>query len=198
MILGITGGISTGKSTAAHVVARAGGRIIDCDEISHYLSNYDPDVLSAIRSHFGEDVFREHGALDRVALAKRVFADAAERDSLEQILHPPIKAVVHANIRAARAQDSPLVVVAPLLIEAGMAGDVDWLWVVSCTPEHQLQRLRERTRVDAAEAQSWIDAQMPLEVKEKQANVVLRNDGTIEEFETAVAREWGAFLALER
>lgn len=197
MILGITGGISTGKSTAARVVARAGGRIIDCDEISHYLSNYDPGVLLAIRNRFGGGVFGEHGALDRVALAKLVFADAAERAALEQILHPPIITVVQTNIRDARARREPLVVVAPLLIEAGMTGDVDWLWVVSCTPEHQLQRLCERTRVEAAEARSWIEAQMPLEVKEKQANVVLRNDGTIEEFETAVAREWEAFLALE-
>lgn len=195
MILGITGGISTGKTTAANEIAKTGVRIIDCDEISHYLTAYDPTVLTAIYEHFGDRVFRSHGALNRVELATIVFNDEAERRSLERILHPLIKAVVRANIEAAEVTERPLVIVAPLLIEAAMAGDVDRLWVVSCSAENQLKRLCSRSGIDPVQAKQWIAAQMPLKEKEKYADTVINNDGTSEEFRTAVAVHWSELLA---
>lgn len=195
MILGITGGISTGKTSAADVVARSGVRIIDCDEISHYLTCYDPTILSAIYEHFGSRVFHRYGQLKRSELSAIIFTDEQERQALERILHPPIKAVVQANIETALDHDEPLVVVAPLMIEAGMTGQVDRLWVVACSAERQLDRLCRRSGIDAERAQQWIAAQMPLEEKEKYADTVIRNDGSLEEFQAAVAREWDALVA---
>jgi dephospho-CoA kinase len=195
MILGITGGISTGKTTAARVVSQSGVRIIDCDEVSHYLTDYDATVLTAIYEHFGSRVFRPYGSLDRTALGRIVFSDDRERRTLEQILHPPIKAVVQANIETAHAYDEPLVVVAPLLIEANMTGDVDRLWVITCSPERQLERLCARSGIEVEEARTWIASQMSLEEKEKYADTVIYNDGTLEEFREAVARAWDAFVA---
>jgi len=195
MILGVTGGISTGKTTAALEIAKSGVRIIDCDDISHYLTSYDPTVLTAISAHFGAQVFKPYGALNRAVLAGIVFNDEQKRRALERILHPLIKAVVCANTEAAEASDEPLVVVAPLLIEAGMAGDMDRLWVISCSPENQLKRLLQRSSVDPEQAQKWIAAQMPLAEKEKYADTIIRNDGTQEEFRAAVAHHWEAFLA---
>lgn len=195
MILGITGGISTGKSTAAAVVANSGVRIIDCDEISRYLTSYDTTILTAIYEHFGSRVFKRFGQLKRTVLAQIVFADDRERQALERILHPSIKAIVQANIETALDHNEPLVIVAPLLIEAGMAGQMDRLWVVSCSPENQLLRLCRRAGITPAEAQLWIAAQMSIEEKEKYADTVIRNDGTIEEFQADVANEWAALVA---
>jgi dephospho-CoA kinase len=194
MIVGITGGISTGKSTAAAEIARQGVKIVDCDEISHFLTTYETSIITAIREHFGNDVFHEHGALKRAALADIVFTDEAEKKALERILHPPIKAWVRANIDLAEELEQPLVVVAPLLIEAGMTTDVDKLWVVTCSAENQLKRLCARAHISEETARTWIDAQMSLNEKEKYADHVLRNDGSIEEFTTQVGAAWDALV----
>lgn len=192
MILGITGGICAGKSTATGVIDRLGVRIIDCDEVSHHLTKCEPSILEAIRAAFGPAVFHEGGALDRAALAALIFDEQPKRRQLENILHPPIKNVAVANVDYARRSGQPLVVVAPLLIEAGLQSLVDHLWVISCTPEHQLERLHRRRNVGRDQAQRWIDAQLPMEQKEKQADTVLRNDGSVEEFEQEVLLQWRA------
>ncbi len=192
MIVGITGGISTGKSTAAGVIAQQGVKVVDCDEISHFLTTYETSIITAIREHFGEDVFFEHGALNRAALADVVFNDEIERKALERILHPPIKAWVRANVELAEEQEKPLVVVAPLLIEAGMTTDVDVLWVVTCSAENQLKRLCKRAGIVEEKARTWIEAQMSLTEKAKYADHVISNDGSIEEFTTEVGAAWDA------
>lgn len=194
MIVGITGGISTGKSTAAGVIARQGVKITDCDEISHFLTTYETSIITAIREHFGDRVYHDYGALNRAALADIVFTDEAEKKALERILHPPIKAWVRANIDLAEELEQPLVVVAPLLIEAGMTTDVDKLWVVTCSEENQLKRLCSRAGISEDTARTWIKAQMSLNEKEKYADHVLRNDGSIEEFTTQVGAAWDALV----
>ncbi|MCH7471732.1 dephospho-CoA kinase [bacterium] len=195
MILGITGGISTGKTSAASVVAGFGVRIVDADAISHYLAGYEPSVLAAIHEHFGGQVFHPYGALDRQALAEIVFADEQERAALEDILHPPITAVLRANVEWATVSGNPLVVVAPLLIEASLTSLAGRLWVVSCSPERQLERLCAKTGLSPEQATRRIEAQMPLEQKKKHADTVIENDGTLEELNETVAREWNALFA---
>lgn len=190
MIIGITGGISTGKSTAAEVIAATGVRIIDCDEISHYLTNYDANVLTAIRAHFGSRVFHRGGALNRSELASIVFSNHTERLMLEHILHPKIIGQVRENCISADGFGEPLVVVAPLLIEAGMQKDVDVVWVISCEPEIQIERLCQRANITPEKARRWIEAQMPLEDKERVADKVIENNGTVEEFTAKIAAEW--------
>jgi dephospho-CoA kinase len=195
MILGITGGISTGKSTAADVIAKSGVRIIDCDEISRYLTNYDATILTALFEHFGSRVFHRFGQLRRAELANIVFDDDHERQVLERILHPSIKATVLANIETAIDHDEPIVIVAPLLIEAGMAGMMDRLWVVTCSSDNQIKRLCQRAGITPEQALKWTNAQMSLEEKEKYADTVIRNDGAIDEFRAKVALEWDALVA---
>lgn len=195
MILGLTGGICTGKSTATQVLRSLGVRVVDGDEISHYLSAYDPLIISQIHAAFGKEVFHPAGALKRGALADIVFGNAQRRQLLESILHPPILQVVDANIEYARSQGLPLVISAPLLIEAGLQEMVDQLWVVSSTRDRQLKRLFERSGIKAETAEKWIAAQMPLERKEQLADRVLPNNGTIAEFRQLVEREWGQLVA---
>lgn len=190
MIVGITGGISTGKSTAAAVIARQGVKVVDCDEIAHFLTTYETSIITAIHEHFGDQVFHPLGALNRVALGDIVFSNDLERKALERILHPPIKAWVRANIELAEEREQPLVVVAPLLIEAGMTTDVDQLWVVSCSAENQLRRLCARAGISEQKARTWIDAQMSLTEKEKYADLVLTNDAAIDDFTANVGTAW--------
>lgn len=195
MILGVTGRICTGKTTAAKVLESNGVRVVDCDEISHYLSGYDPVVQTGIRDHFGAKVFFALGALNRRALANVVFADDRERIALEQILHPPIRAVVQDNIELCQKLKLHLVVVAPLLIEAGMTFMLDRLWVISCPVEAQISRLCRRAGIGPEEAQRWIGAQMAFVEQQKLADLVIPNEGDISDFKQNVKQQWEIFLA---
>jgi len=190
MILGITGGICTGKSVATDVIRAFGVRVIDCDEISHYLSGYVPEIIQQIRAALGSGVFQPAGALNRRAVADVILGDPRQRQRLEAILHPPIGRMVDANVAFARGASQDLVVSAPLLIEAGLQNRVDHLWVISSTHAHQLERLSARSGIDTTTAEKWIAAQMPMEQKEKLADTVLTNNGTLAEFRQLVAKEW--------
>jgi dephospho-CoA kinase len=190
MILGITGGICTGKSVATDVIRSLGVRVVDCDEISHYLSGYDPAILQQIAAALGDEVFQAGGALNRRAVAEIILADPRQRQRLEAILHPPIAQVVDANIAYARGARQHLAISAPLLIEAGLQDRVDHLWVISSTRTRQLERLHDRSGVDAETGEKWIAAQMPLEQKEQHADTVLANNGTLDEFRQLVKQEW--------
>lgn len=198
MILGLTGGICTGKSVATQVLRALGARVVDCDEISHYLSEYDPAIWDQIHAAFGTEVFTHLGALNRRRLGEVVFGEAGRRLALEAILHPPIIAVVQANIEHARALNQHLVVAVPLLFEAGMQDLLDQVWVVSASRDRQLARLRERSGMQAEAAEKWIEAQMPLERKEQLSDRVLYNNGTIAEFKQLVEQEWQLVVAAVR
>jgi len=198
MILGLTGGICTGKSVASDVLRTLGARVVDCDEVSHYLAEYDPEILEQIRSTFGPEVFYELGALNRHQLGEVVFRNAKRRQELEEILHPPIIAVVEANIGYARARRQHLVVVVPLLFEAGMQERFDRVWVISASRDRQLERMQARSGIAQQAAEQWLAAQMPLERKEQLADRVLYNNGTIAEFKQLVEQEWQELVAPDR
>lgn len=195
MILGLTGGICTGKTTAAQVLAKLGVRIVDADEISHFLTTYEPAVLQAIRVRFGGVVFHPYGALNRAALGDIVFNDEYERKALEAILHPPILAIQRDAMEYARTEGYPLVVVAPLMFEAGVAGEMDRVWVISCTEANQIKRLRERTGLTEDEARRRIATQMSLKVKEQYASRVIHNNASPEELAILIKHAWEAFVA---
>ena len=190
MIVGLTGGVASGKSTVADELMRRGARVIDADTIVHYLSNYDPTILAAIRAAFGAEVFTPHGALNRSKLGKVVFADATRRRNLEQILHPPVMATIKANIMAARQANQHLVVVVPLLYEGGHQGLFDEVWVVTVRPEVQIERLQARSGLSRKGAAEMIGAQMRLSDKELRADRILDNNGSLPELHRAVAGLW--------
>jgi dephospho-CoA kinase len=189
MILGITGGVATGKSTAAGVLARMGLHIIDCDEIARYLTQYDTATLQAIECFFGGDVFDPGGALDRRALARQVFDSPDKRSSLETLLHPRIAGIVSEGIRWARLTNRDAVVVIPLLFESGWQTQVDHTWVVTCLPEQQVARAASRGWSSEHTARRMA-AQMPLKQKEALADSVVDNTGSQEELAALVQRLW--------
>ena len=194
MILGITGGIATGKSTVTEILAAEGVRVIDADELSHFLTRYDTSVLGSIREVFGPGVFHPAGALDRQALARIAFSDDASRRRLEKIIHPPIVAQIENNIAYSRSVSTPLVVSAPLLFEAGLDTLVEHCWVVSCTADRQISRILERPGMTEAGARARIAAQMPLREKESRAGTVIDNNGSIDDLRNNVLHAWHSII----
>jgi dephospho-CoA kinase len=190
MIIGLTGGIASGKTAVADELARLGAKVIDADQIVRYLSSQDGAILAAIRATFGDSVFDEQGTLNRPALAEIVFADSEKRRELEQILHPPVMAQIEENIAAARMANQHLIAVVPLLYEGGYQGLFDEVWVVTVKPETQIERLMARSGLSRERAMQMIEAQMPLSDKELQADRILDNNGSLTELHQAVANLW--------
>ena len=179
MKIGLTGSIACGKSTVSAYLRETGIPVVDADAISHAMTAPGGAALPAIRKAFGSAVF-EGEILNRRALGSLVFADPAQLERLNAILHPMIIAEVHAQLDALD-QTHPIVVGdVPLLYECGMAHLFDRVWVVSVPREVQIQRIIERDKLTAKEAAQRIDAQMPLSEKESLADAVIHSDGPIE------------------
>ncbi len=194
MILGLTGGLATGKSSAADELVRLGARVLDADVIAHFISNYDPTTLYALRSRFGEAVFTRYGALNRQVLADLAFTSSFNRQELELILHPQITAIIAANVKAARYSRQHLVLMVPLLFEGGLNQLCDKVWVVSSSESVQLERLSRLRGIDEVQARLRIGAQMPLGQKESQADLVIHNNGTLEELYARVRNVWEGWV----
>jgi len=180
--IGITGGISTGKTSFVtslrELVPEAG--FFDADVAARELADRDPEVRGAIEQEFGA-VYLEGGGLNRKAVRAIVFADAGKKHALEQILHPRIRR--QWSLEAERHRNSAKLFFAdiPLLYETGGETLCDRVVVVACSPSVQLERLRARIGVDESEAQQMIDAQMPLLEKVARADHVVWNNGGREE-----------------
>ena len=190
MIVGITGGIACGKTEAGKVLEGMGVPVLDADEVAHYISKYEPDIKNAILEAIGGGAFTSNGLLDRKALGAVVFSDPAARAKLERILHPRIKEVLRENIEYAHSRGMHAVLAAPLLIEANFQDIADVIWVISSEERLQVKRLRETYGISELEAYRRINSQLPLHEKEAYAHYVLRNNGSLEEFQKAVVATW--------
>jgi dephospho-CoA kinase len=190
MIIGLTGGVASGKTSVSDELAHRGAKVIDADAIVHYLSSNDPTVLFAVRAVAGDAVFKPSGVLDRAALAAQAFGDPALLKQLEQIFHPPVLAVIEANIVAARQANQHLICVVPLLYEGNYQALFDEVWVVTVRPEIQIERLTARAGLSRERAADMIAAQMLLSAKELLADRVLDNNGSLPELQRAVGNLW--------
>ncbi len=195
MILGITGGIACGKSLAGRFLSEIGVPVIDADEVSHFLTKYDDNIIKKLMSDFGECVFSPHGQLDRKILGEIVFSSPTERARLEAILHPRIKEILRRAINFYRSQGFNLALVAPLLIEANFQSMVDVIWVISSEPKIQADRLKSEYKLSEIEAYRRINAQLPLQEKEAYADYVVRNDKSIDDFRRRVLKTWDQTLS---
>lgn len=190
-IIGLTGGIASGKSTVARFFEERGVVVIDADTLARDAVRPGSDVLERIVALFGSEIILPDGTLDRKRLGRRVFADPELRRRLEAITHPAIRRLAKERIsRLAAAGHRVVVYMAPLLIEAGAVDRVDEVWVVTVRPEVQLQRLMARDAIGRAEAERIIASQMPLAEKERHGRIVIDNSGTPEETRRLVAAIW--------
>ena len=148
--VGLTGGIGSGKSAVADLLAQQGAAIIDTDQIAHALTAPGGAAIRPIAEQFGDSFLTPEGALDRAAMRERVFSDAAAKRQLEAILHPLIRQ--QTRIEAERVPGSYLVFVVPLLVESGRWKDsVDRVLVVDCSEALQLERVMRRSQLSALE-----------------------------------------------
>jgi dephospho-CoA kinase len=179
-VVGLTGGIGSGKSAVSDVFAGLGAAIVDTDEISRSLTSAGGDAIPALREAFGASLVGADGALDRAAMRKLVFSDAAARAKLEAILHPAIRE--RANRALAEAKAPYAILVVPLLFEAGSyAGRVGRVLVVDCPEALQVERTRSRSGLAEAEVRAVMDTQWPRWRRLQSADDVVWNGGSREQ-----------------
>ena len=190
LLVGLTGGIGSGKSTVARMLEARGAVVFDADALARQAVEPGTPGQDAVVERFGANVLAPGGDLDREALASIVFADPAARRDLEAIVHPEVRRLFAEGSEAYRDDDVVVVFSAPLLVETGMHTAFEVLVVVSTPEETQIERLlRDRAmREDAI--RSRIAAQAPLEDKAAVADVIVDNEGTLEELEAQVDRLW--------
>ncbi|HEU0282703.1 MAG TPA: dephospho-CoA kinase [Gallionella sp.] len=187
MIVGLTGGIGSGKSTVAAMFAEHGAGIIDTDAIAHCLTQADGEAIAAIRAAFGNDYLTDGGALDRIKMRGLVFSDAAAKQRLEQILHPLIFEQAKAQLQQLQTKPYILVVV-PLLPESRTFRQlVRRVLVVDCDEKNQIAHVIGRSRMTEAEVSAIIALQTPRAERLRLADDVIRNDAGLDNLAGQVA-----------
>ena len=180
LVIGVTGGLGTGKSTVTRMLKQLGARTLDADALAHQAIARGTSGWRAVRRTFGPRVMTLSGEIDRRALAQIVFNDRRQLQRLCRIIHPIVIRQMARAIRALRARRSTGVVVVdvPLLIEARLTRTVDCVVVVTARRAQQIQRVQRATGWPRADILRRIQAQLPLAVKVKAADVVISNSGT--------------------
>jgi dephospho-CoA kinase len=178
-VLGLTGGIGSGKSTVARMIAELGVPVLDADQLAREVVEPGRPAHAGVATAWPE-VIGADGRIDRKRLGAIVFADPAARVRLEAITHPPIAALAEERLAALAAKGHPLAFYeASLLVESGRHGEFDGLVVVTASPETQLARVLARGGLSEAEARARIDAQLPLLAKVRVATHLVDNDGDL-------------------
>lgn len=186
-LVGLTGGIASGKSTVAAILRRLGASIVNADELSREVVQPGQDAWNEITKSFGSDILQEDMTLDRKKLRKIVFDNPEARKKLEAIIHPRVRALAEKRIGELAASGSSVIVYeVPLLFEAQIHLWLRPVILVACDIETQKKRLLERDHLTELEAQQHLDAQMSLAEKRKLADYVIENDTTLEELEQQV------------
>lgn len=178
--LGLTGGIATGKTTISNYLKSIDIPVLDADEYARKVVEPGTPGLAEITNTFGEQVLRADGSLNRKLLGQIVFNDSSARQTLNDITHPRIQQMMADELHRLAEQQIPLVILdIPLLLENRNVAGADAVMVVTIPESLQLTRLMQRNNLTEKEAQSRISAQMPLVEKEKLADFVIDNSGTI-------------------
>ena len=185
-VLGLTGGIGSGKSMVTQMFAQLGAAVIDADQLAREVVEPGQPALREIAAAFGPDVLLPDGRLDRPKLAGIIFADPAERAKLDAITHPRIRARMDAEVKARRSGPGVLIVDIPLLYENDRSNSVERVIVVWVDPQTQLRRIRQRDGLSAQAANQRIAAQMPLDSKRARADHVIDNSGSREDTQRQV------------
>jgi len=195
-VVGLTGGIGSGKSTVARMLADLGAKVVDADALARRAVEPGEPAWRDIVAEFGEDVLLPDRTIDRKKLGDIVFGDEIKRRRLNAITHPRIAAASQAEIGAHRAAGVPIVILeAALLVENGIHRGLDGLIVVAASPETQLRRLVARDGLSEDAARARIAAQLPLEEKVAAATHVVDNSGSLEETRRQVEAVWRKLLS---
>ena len=179
LVIALTGGIGSGKSSVADILRELGAAVIDTDEIAHSLTAAGQPGARAIGEQFGAEYLAADGALDRKRMRELVFSDAPAKQKLEALLHPMIRAEVKAQTQAATGNSAPyLVIVVPLLIETGAYRDLARrILVVDCDEMEQIARVGRRSHLEPAAVKAIMANQVSRAERLRHADDIVRNDG---------------------
>jgi dephospho-CoA kinase len=189
-IIGVTGNIACGKTTVMHALNRLGAFTIDADAVYHQLIEPGSSLWQTLVEHFGRAIVDEDDQIDRRALGAIVFGDPAALKTLEALTHQPIRQEIHRRIELHHS--GVVAIGAVKLIEGGLHHDCDSVWLVTCLPDQQMERLIARNRLTVEEVRQRIAAQPPVEPKLTIADVHIDNSGTVESTVAQVDRAWRA------
>jgi dephospho-CoA kinase len=190
-VIGLTGGIAGGKSLVSRQLAERGAVVIDADKVGHEAYRRGTETQRAVIDAFGPDVVGSDGEIDRRALGAKVFADPEARRRLEEIVWPAMRRMMEERLDKLRAEGASVAVLeAALLIEADWLPLVDEVWLVTASPETARQRLIERNGLSAEQAEARLRAQLPNEKRRSYADLIIDNDGSLEELRRAVGESW--------
>jgi len=195
-VIGLTGGIASGKSTVSSLLKSLGAAIIDADEISREIVQPGKPALEEIKAYFGEEYLFKDGTLNRKKLGDYVFRNGEALKQLNRITHPLIIEEIKRRINFHQKNNAaPAIIIdAALLIEMGMVPLVEEVWLVAVPQALQLERLMERENLEMGGAKNRIAAQLSLEEKRKFADRVIDNSGDVEDLEAQVLKIWQGLL----
>jgi len=189
-IIGLTGGIGSGKSTVAGLLIELGAVIIDADKIGHEVLDSDSQAREQVIAAFGQRILNHDGSINRRELGRMVFADRNSLFRLNQIMHPLIYRVIKTKLEQYKEREIKVAVIdAPLLIEASWATMVDAVWVVTAIEANVLKRL-EKTGLSCDEIMARIRSQLAESERIKMADAVINNDYSLDELKLKVNRLW--------
>ncbi|RUR86916.1 dephospho-CoA kinase [Chlorogloeopsis fritschii PCC 9212] len=189
-IIGLTGGIATGKTTVANYLADVYHLpILDADIYAREAVSVGSPILNAIACRYGQELLLPDGSLNRQKLGEIIFNNPEERHWVESLIHPYVRDRFYQEIAASSAET--LVLVVPLLFESQMTDLITEIWVVSCSEQQQLERLMQRNNLTIEQAKARIKSQMPIAKKAELADIVLENNSTptalLQQVDTALA-----------
>lgn len=188
-ILGVTGGIASGKTTACEYLKSLGAQIVDADEISRSMTAPGGAALPEIRRVFGDNIFLEDGSLNRRMLGDVVFSDERARRALEQIIHPAVQKQMMDTVDRLNDSGAQVVVLnVPLLVESGMDALCDGYWVMMLETEKQILRVMNRDQMSREQAEARVKSQLSPEAKMKNASAVIWTHRPVEETRREIER----------
>jgi dephospho-CoA kinase len=195
LLVGLTGGIGSGKSTVARLLERRGAFLIDADALAREAIARGTSGFDLVLDAFGSDVLAPDGDLDRARLASRVFSDPAQKAVLESIVHPEVARRFGELVDEHRATADVVVYVTPLLVELGLAPAFDVVVVVTASPHQRVSRVASERGLSPEDVRSRMATQASDEQRAEVANVLIDNDGTLAELERQVDRLWADLAA---
>lgn len=190
-VIGLTGGIASGKSTLTQYFREKGVPVIDADILGH--RTYDPgtDTFKQVVAAFGDDLVAPDGTIDRKVLGSKVFGKPEELKRLTDIVWPGIRKLASEQLSELEVAGNRLAVLeAAVLFEAGWEDLADEIWVVTVEPDIAVQRLAERNGLDEAEARARIDSQLSNAERTARADIVIENNGTMDAFKASIEAAW--------
>lgn len=190
-VIGLTGGIGSGKSTVSNFLSELGAIVLDADSVGHEAYQPGTDVWKEVVAAFGREIVASDESIDRKKLGAIVFGDPTALGRLNRIVHPRMYDTMTARIDECRQQGAKVVVLeAAILLEAGWASLVDEIWVTVASEPTVVRRIRERTDLPEEQIRSRIRSQLSNEERKKQAKVIINNDGGLGELRAKVRELW--------